>query len=274
MRILLDVNKSANENAQLLFAKAKEAKRKKEAIEAAILEAEKKIRKLRTAESFIVAPPEKKIAIRVAKEKQWFERFRHFFTSDGLLVIAGRDAKQNELLFSKHFEDSDLFFHADVHGAPALILKGGKSASEKSLNEAAQFAACYSSAWKAGFASADVYSAEKEQVKKHSHGEYVAKGGFMIYGQKKWFRNEDLKLIIAETKEGSKGGFLRAFPGNYDFSKSKTEAVSKVSIVPADSEKREVARRILEILKVPNELKNEKFEELMLLIPGNSEIIS
>jgi len=52
----------------------------------------------------------------------------------------------------------DLFFHADIDGAPVAVMKtGGRNAGDQDLMEAAQFAASYSAAWKFGYGSVDVY---------------------------------------------------------------------------------------------------------------------
>ena len=44
-----------------------------------------------------VAPPR----IFVARKAHWFEKFRWFVSSDGLIVVAGSDAQQNEQLVKR-----------------------------------------------------------------------------------------------------------------------------------------------------------------------------
>ena len=53
----------------------------------------------------------------------WFERFHWFVTSENLLVVAGRDAQQNELLVKRHLGRGDLYVHADLRGAASTIVK-------------------------------------------------------------------------------------------------------------------------------------------------------
>ena len=201
MRIELDFTKSVQENAARYYEEAKRLREKAEGAEKAVKETEKKLGDL---EKRIAEEKEKpKEKIRVKKEKEWFERFRWFKTSEGLLCIAGRDAKQNELLVAKHLEDGDLFFHADIHGAPATILKGGENAGEKSKMEAAQFAASYSSAWKVGSATVDVYVVKPQQVSKRTEsGEFAGKGSFIIRGEREWFKNTPLGLLIGIGGKG------------------------------------------------------------------------
>ena len=127
------------------------------------------------------------------QKKRWYHRFRWFTTSDGTLVIGGRDASQNEELVKKYLEGGDLFVHADVHGGSVVIVKG----ATEHLNEAVQFAASYSNAWKVGHFTADVYAARPDQVSKTAEsGEYVARGSFIVRGERQYFRNVSLGVAI------------------------------------------------------------------------------
>ena len=49
-------------------------------------------------------------------KKLWYHRFRWFVTSDGVVVLGGRDASQNEELVKKYMGGQDLFVHADEIG--------------------------------------------------------------------------------------------------------------------------------------------------------------
>ena len=40
-----------------------------------------------------------------------------------MLVLAGRDARQNELLVKRYLRSNDLYVHADVHGASSLVIR-------------------------------------------------------------------------------------------------------------------------------------------------------
>ena len=69
------------------------------------------------------------------------------------MIIGGRDADQNESLVRKLLEPNDIFVHADIHGASAVIVKCVGKISEKALREASVIAASFSKAWKQGLAS-------------------------------------------------------------------------------------------------------------------------
>jgi hypothetical protein len=139
------------------------------------------------------------------EEREWYEKFYWFFTSEGTLAIGGRSAQQNELINSKYFEDGDIFFHANIFGASFVVLKNGASASEKIKAETAQFAACFSKAWDEGQSSVDVFSARRDQVSKSQASGYLATGSFLIKGEREWYRNVKLELraFISETKRKS-----------------------------------------------------------------------
>ncbi|MFH0905817.1 MAG: NFACT RNA binding domain-containing protein, partial [archaeon] len=124
--------------------------------------------------------------------------FRFSYSTNGFLIIGGRDSKDNELIVKKHMEDNDIYFHADIIGAPHTILKTeGKVVKIEDKIDAAIIAACYSSAWKNKIYSLDVYSALPSQVSKSPEsGEYLTTGAFVIRGKKEYFKKCDLKLFI------------------------------------------------------------------------------
>ena len=56
-------------------------------------------------------------------KKQWFEKFRWFKSSDGYIVVGGKDASSNEIIVKKHLEKNDLYFHTELRGAPSTVPK-------------------------------------------------------------------------------------------------------------------------------------------------------
>lgn len=236
MKLRLKINKSVHENAATYYEEAKETREKIKGVEKAIEETKKE---LVLAEK---EATEKKKQIKIKKEKKWHEKFHWFFTSIGKLAIGGKNAQQNDLLFAKHMESNDLFFHADIQGASAVILKDGIAAEEQELLEAAQFAACFSNAWKNANASVDVYAVRKEQLAKHSHGGFIAAGGFAIAGERKWFRSTKLELKIGiELSAVSNQLVLIILPA---ISKRKLE--NEVTLIPSKTgkEKGELAKQL------------------------------
>lgn len=201
MKVAISLDKSVEENASEYYDKAKKAKRKlvgaKLAVEKAIIELEKLNKKKEEEDS-------KLEVVEVKRNKHWYEKFRWFFTSEGFLVVGGRDATSNEVVIKKHAEAGDLVFHTDMAGSPFFVIKAeGKVVGQTSIKETADATASYSRAWKAGLTSSSVFYVKPEQVSKEAQaGEYLAKGAFMIRGETKYVDNS-VGIAVGITKEGA-----------------------------------------------------------------------
>ncbi|VVB73259.1 Uncharacterised protein [uncultured archaeon] len=215
MRISIDPNRSAYDNATAYFDKGKKMRQKSEEAAKQIGKTKLEISALEKAAAAKEKAEEKKggpTGAQPPSKKEWYHAYHWFMTSDGLLAIGGKSAGQNEEVVKKHLAAEDLFFHADIKGGSVVVLKGGKGAPDRSAEEAAQFAACNSNAWKVGYATIDVYSAPKEQVSKSPPpGEYLEKGSFFISGTKRYFRGMPLKLLIGRLTEEN-GGRIERLP--------------------------------------------------------------
>lgn len=135
------------------------------------------------------------------RRPRWFERYRWFLSSEGAIVVGGRDAATNDLLVRRHLKDGDYYIHADIHGAASVVVKhpapGEPPVTEVTLREAAQWAAAFSKAWRAGLASASAFWVRPDQVSKSGgSGEFVAKGAWVIHGTKNVERDLPLELGI------------------------------------------------------------------------------
>ncbi|MFB6137328.1 MAG: ribosome rescue protein RqcH [Halobacteriaceae archaeon] len=146
----------------------------------------------------------------VRASEQWYERFRWFRTSEGYLVIGGRDADQNEEIVEKYADRYDRFFHAQAHGGPATVLKTSDPSEPSKdidvpaadLEQAAQFAVTYSAVWKQGKYSGDVYMVSPEQVSKTPEsGEFLSKGGFAVRGDRTYFEDTPVGCAVGITCE-------------------------------------------------------------------------
>jgi predicted ribosome quality control (RQC) complex YloA/Tae2 family protein len=182
----IDIAQTVPQNAQAYYDKAKKIHAKKEGALKAILETKKIMAKAQPAAGVAA-----KKASTKPRKARWYDRFRWFFTSDGFLVVAGRDADTNEELVKKYMDKNDVFFHAQAHGAPITIIKSeGRPVTPEALAETAQFAVSHSSVWKAGQFSGDCYWVRPEQVSKTPEsGEYVAKGAFIVRGERNYFKD-------------------------------------------------------------------------------------
>ena len=208
MKIEIDLKKSVEENASYYYEKSKKAKKKLSGAIKAVEEAKKNQVKKRE-EAKKKEELEKKKSEALKRQKQWFEKYKWFFTSNKALVISGRDASTNEEVVKKHAEKDDWVFHTDLPGSPFSILKNKEGLSEIDYYEAAQFTALHSKIWSQGFKAAEVYMVKPEQLSKTPRsGEYISKGSFMIYGKRKTYKvsltisvglYNDLVMIGPET---------------------------------------------------------------------------
>jgi len=138
------------------------------------------------------------------RKKEWYEKFRWFFSSDGFLVLGGRDATSNEIVVKKHTDKNDLVLHTDMAGSPFFVIKSeNKKIPESAIEEAADAVCTFSRAWKLGLQTSDVFYVTPDQVsKKTKAGEYMGRGAFMIYGKTNYINNK-INLAIGITKENA-----------------------------------------------------------------------
>jgi len=92
--------------------------------------------------------------------------YRRFRTREGLEILAGRNARQNDELSIRVARGNDLFFHRADRPGPHVILRvpRGRVASPESIDDAA-FVAAYLSGWR-GPSDARVHWTEAKHVRK------------------------------------------------------------------------------------------------------------
>lgn len=256
--IPLDIKLSASENANKFFTTSKEYVKKLNGLLEAMKEIEDKIEKLRKGLQEIREP----IPIKSMK-KEWYERFRWTFSSQGFLIIGGKDAKQNEILVKKYLEPKDIFVHSDVPGGSVVIVKSsGKEIPEETKREAVAFAVVYSKAWKAGLSSADGYWVYADQVTKSPPpGEYLGKGAFMIYGERNYVKNVPLFICLGvQVFENA----YKIIVGNETF--VKNNSVAFVKLFPGKYQGKELVRKIKELLLKRADV---KYHQVINFIPEN-----
>lgn len=203
-QVKLDFRKSVEKNAESYYKDMKWAKKKIEGVKEAKEEKEKKLELLEEREEKAEAQKErKKPKPKKKPKKKWYQKYKWFISTEGFLVIAGKDASQNEKIYKKHLEKGDKAFHADVKGAGLTVLKSNdRDITEQAKREASEFAAAHSKAWANNLDTVDVYCVDKDQVSKSPpSGQSLAKGSFMIEGRREWYRDVELKLSIGVKVE-------------------------------------------------------------------------
>ncbi|KAJ1517509.1 hypothetical protein HMI55_006862 [Coelomomyces lativittatus] len=121
------------------------------------------------------------------RKPMWFEKFHWCLSSDAFLMIAGKDMHQNERLVKKYLLPGDVYVHAELHGAPSVIVKkptDGSVIPPSTLTQAGCMALCLSKAWESKIV-VEVWWVHADQVSKSApSGEYLSTGSFMIRGRK------------------------------------------------------------------------------------------
>lgn len=255
----LDYKKGLEENASLIYAKAREAKDKAIRSHELALETEARIAELKRKDALEA----QKVKVETKPTKKfWFEAYKWFITTSGHLVLAGRDARTNDQVVKKHLTSVDRYAHADVHGAPSVVIKEGANASEEELADACVFALAHSKAWNAGIREGSAYWVLPDQVSKTPDaGEFVPRGAFIIRGKRNYVHHIQLQLAIGEIEhEGARK--IMCGPKESVIKHSKRYVI----IAPGDGDRSKASAALAKELNVPEE------EISRILPPGDLEI--
>jgi len=194
MSIKLEPEEDLEAIASGYYDKAKASESKIENAKKAKEQTEKQLEELKKEEIDLEEVMEDKSEKR---EKEWFEKYRWFYSSEGFLVLIGRDVQTNDMLVNKHMESNDLYFHADFDGAPSVVVKDGQDSGEETREQAAKAAVSFAKTWKAGIGSDNTYYVTPDKVTQEPEsGEYLPKGAFIIRGDRNYIRNVKVEVAI------------------------------------------------------------------------------
>ena len=201
----------------------------------------------------------------------------------------------NDTIVRKYLKSTDLYIHADLHGAPScsLRLRDGLITDENPIGfvpegvtslriaqelagdiddaqnlpaniieEAAQMAICWSRAWGSGGAAATAFHARPSQVSKQTEsGESLGRGSFVVRGQRTWYRDISMEIAIGFS-------IINGIPIPVS---GTAEGVSKLCerwalITPGREKKETIANRIAKSTGLAQD------DVLAALPPGNCSI--
>lgn len=275
--IEVDFRKTATEIANEYYQRAKKASRKITPAKEALHKTENK---LEIIDEEIM---EQKITASILlkrRKRKWFEKYHWTKTRNGFLIIGGKDVASNEEIVKKRMNTKDLFFHAELHGAPYTILGVDSSdnpLSEEDYNTAALLAASFSSGWKAGYGAVDIYYVNAENVSFSApSGEYIPKGGIMVRGNRTYIRGVELVLSI--------GFQINEFNANVIYGLERViRSRSEITVIikPGSISKGKIAKQIKKIFidKVDTQENKAKIQgidlnEFVHAVPHDSVIIN
>jgi len=259
--VSLDFRKTASANAQAAYEDSKKQQEKLTGAKEALAQTTTDLTKVQDQGQ---APEKRKP--RQKTHQYWFQTYRWFITTDGNIVVGGRDARTNEQVVKKYLTEGDRYIHADIHGAPSVILKQTGIHGEplpitdQSLQQACIFAASYSKAW-AQYAQAQAYWVTPEQVSKTPQsGEYLPKGAFIIRGKRNYHQCTLQLAIGLVTLDGEP----HLMGGPEDAVKALTTRY--IVITPGTIKKPQLAKKIASLFHVTTEDADKA------LPPGNATI--
>jgi len=214
------------------------------------------------------------VVFTIQKKREWHERYRWFFTSDGLLAIGGRDASSNSSVIRKHLEKDDKVFHAEIVGSPFFILKNSSDNTVESVKETAHATVCFSRAWREGVYGLNAYWVNSDQIKKAApSGQFIAKGSFIVEGTRNFVKVATLQLSVGLFQKGD----------SYSLMCGPSEPIKKnciyyVTIEQSGHEIVDAAKKIkLEFLKFKEKeeiVKTISIDDFIRVLPaGDSHIV-
>jgi NFACT protein RNA binding domain len=236
-----------------------------------------------------------KVIVKHQVNKEWYERYRWFITSEGLLAIGGRDSSSNSVVIRKHLTEYDIIFHAEIYGSPFFVIKNSAATTSPrttaavvgdgddndismSLQQVAQATVSFSRAWKDGLFSGDAYWVKADQIRKGAPtGQFLPKGSFVIEGKRNYIKGVEIKLAI---------GVMQMSNNKFTLVCGPIDAVKKSSLVysvllPGTMDPTNIAKKIKnEFIRVDSDhtelldfIKTISIDDFVRTIPyGQSKI--
>jgi len=266
-KIKINTKASLQSIASVLFDKAKKQSGAISSIQKIKKKTEEKLEKFQNK----TESEKDLILVSEIRKKNWYERYRWFFTSDGLLAIGGRDAASNSAVIRKHLGKNDKVFHGDIFGSPFFVLKDAQNAPNTSMNEIAHATVCFSRAWREGMYGVSAYWVNPDQVKKSApSGEFLPKGSFTIEGQRNFIKSETLRLSVGIIPQEDGYALTCGTPETI-----KKNSICYAIIEPDGSEMVDSAKKIrIEFSKLEEEItKKISIDDFVRVLPaGKSQI--
>jgi len=228
--VQLDITKSAAANASVLFSRSKELR-----LRVGELTAE--------AESTRVEQKVKEVELKRVSKVAWYEKFRWAVLSSSRKLLLGKDAITNELLVKRYADENAQVFHSDFTGSPFAIAWPLGEMTDDEIKEAAGITASYTSkAWEMGFSSLDVYWVRASQLSKSPpSGTYLARGAFLVSGEKSFIRGASLGIALGAELKGDELHVTAMHP-------DADTRVARCVLAPGRHANSEVSKRLARML--------------------------
>lgn len=269
-KIKINPQSSIQAIASILFNESKRQLKAIETIGSEKIKTEKNLEAFRKQATIT----QNSIVFAIQKKKEWYERYRWFFTSDGLLAIGGRDTSSNSSVIRKHLGKDDRVFHAEIVGSPFFILKDSEDEMTSSITEVAQATVCFSRAWREGLYGLNAYWVRPDQIKLGAPtGQFLAKGAFPIEGTRSFVQVSNLQLAIGLYQKNDSYAIMSG-----PLPAVKMRCLFYVIIEPSGIDMTDLAKKIrLEFLKLAENqdvVKAFNIDDFIRALPaGDSHIV-
>ncbi len=183
-------------------------------------------------------------------KRKWYERWYYWFiTSDGYLVIRGKNNRHNSTILRKYVNENNVLFFDNLKNPIFTVLKNDKNVAlpPTSMYEAAAFACAFSSTWKQKEEKAEIFYVYPNSLRLNDRIEIV--------GEVRKIEKIKPKLSIGILKINDN---LKIIYGPPTAVKSKTDFI--VTIVPGDKNAKDLAKEI------KLEFKRKVYPELVDLV--------
>lgn len=160
-----------------------------------------------------------------------YQTYRWFYTSEGTLVVGGKNALQNDALLNeiKATKKEYYVLHTSHPGSPfAIVLKQPGRVTETELQEAAIFTGCFSRAWKERKKKTTVDLFKTSQLSKEKD---MKNGTWRVTGSVKKLE-VSLELALVFQKK-----IIRAVP-------CSTHEMILLHLLPGKTDKKDMIARI------------------------------
>lgn len=256
LAIDIDLGLSAWANSTEYFDEKKTAANKEERTLQASTRALKSHEK-KVAEDLKKGLKQEKEVLRPVRKQQWFEKYIYFVSSDGHLVLGGKDAQQNEIIYRRYLRKGDVYVHADLKGAVPMIIKNKPDTPDapippSTLSQAGHLTVCTSEAWDSK-AVMSAWWVRSDQVSKTGQtGEFLPAGMFNIKGKKEFLPPAQLVVGLAVMFEISD-----ASKANHHKHRVQETAVSAADMAPEPADE----SKTLEAAKTDNSDEEDDFPD-------------
>ena len=188
-----------------------------------------------------------------------YRRYRWFVTSEGNVVVGGKNEDQNELVIKNFLKPNYRVVHTTSPGSGFMIIQS-ENPSEQEVEEMAIYCACFSKKWKTLKSASEKIKVDVFNGNQIYKMKTMDTGTFGVNGEKKTVSVKSELAIIFQN------GRLRAIPKIKNKKKKGIEIL--VEIKPGKLNKEKAVKKIFKKIRDVYNFPISK-EEIISVIPSD-----